>query len=491
MVVGMDQYKLIRKKAVEEGLSQREIARQLGISRNTVAKYWKGEHMPWEPARRERRPGIVNEDMEQFIRACLEQDRDPEVPKKQRHTARRIYERLVAEKGFTGGESTIRRWVNRLREGCSAEAFMPLEFSLGEAAQVDWGEAILYLRGKRTRANLLCFRLCGSRHIDVRAYPRKNLESFFEGHVGFFERIGGVPHAMIYDNLRTAVRDDWGKRAVCQEDFGRLAAHYSFTPRFCNPGKGNEKGLVEGLVGYARRSVFVPVPRVDTWDEVNESLARQCTEYSGRRIRGQKHNVAELFEFERKEPLPLPGRSFETARTKTLKADHFSTIGIDGNRYSVPVRYAGRHVTAKLSAFRLEVFFRGEQIAGHDRCFEKEQTLYVLEHYIPLLEKKPRSVSNAAPVARLAIPAELRDMAARSEDSDRAMVRILKLCADYGIERVAEAAKQGSALSLDSLRRWVWTGGTKLPAEAITSGEVYISAVDLKEYDRLLEHVGS
>jgi transposase len=253
----VDQYKRIRKMAAEEELSQREIARRLGISRNTVARYCKGEHMPWEQARRVKKPGIVNQDIEQFIHSCLEHDKDPDVPKKQHHTARRIYERLVEEKGFTGGESTVRRWVNLLRDE-SGEAYIPLHFALGEAAQVDWGEATFYLRGERTRANLLCFRLCGSRHIDVRAYPRKDLESFLEGHIGFFERIGGVPRTMIYDNLRTAVLKDWGKRAICQEKFDR----------FCNIGKGNEKGLVEGLVGYARRNVFVPVPWVDCWAEL-------------------------------------------------------------------------------------------------------------------------------------------------------------------------------------------------------------------------------
>jgi transposase len=127
MVVGVDQYKRIRKMAAEDELSQREIARRLGISRNTVARYCKGEHMPWESAKRDRKPGVVNQDIEQFIRSCLEHDKDPDVPKKQHHTARRIYERLVTEKGFTGGESTIRRWVNRIRDE-AGEAYMPLHF---------------------------------------------------------------------------------------------------------------------------------------------------------------------------------------------------------------------------------------------------------------------------------------------------------------------------------------------------------------------------
>ena len=490
MVVGVDQYKRIRKMSAEEGLSQREIARRLGISRNTVARYCRGANMPWEQARRVRKPGIVNQDIEQFIHSCLEHDKDPDVPKKQHHTARRIYERLVAEKGFTGGESTVRRWVNLLRDE-PGEAYMPLHFALGEAAQVDWGEATFYLRGERTRANLLCFRLCGSRHIDVRAYPRKDLESFLEGHIGFFERIGGVPRTMIYDNLRTAVLKDWGKRAVCQKEFEQFSAHYAFTPRFCTIGKGNEKGLVEGLVGYARRNVFVPVPWVDCWAGLNIPLAERCNRYKERHIRGMNLSVAELFEAERKLLLPLPAVPYEAALVKTLKVDHFSTIGIDGNRYSLPVEHAGRHVTAKLSAFRLEAFYRGKRIACHNRCFDKKRTIYTLGHYIPLLEKKPRSVNNAAPVAELEVPPNLRELAARSEDPDRAMVRILKLCTEHGIRRVAEAARRGPALSLDALRLALWEEDDRKAGEGLATPDVRVETVDLGSYDLLLEKAKS
>jgi len=490
MVVGVDQYKYIRKMAVEDGLSQREIARRLGISRNTVSRYCKGEHMPWEAKDRGRKPSVVTGEVEDFIRSCLDRDKDPEVPRKQRHTARRIYERLVEEKGFTGGESTVRRWVKQIRdEPC--EAYMPLQFALGEAAQVDWGEATFYLRGERTRANLLCFRLCGSRHIDVRAYPRKDLESFLEGHIGFFERIGGVPHGMIYDNLRTAVLKDWGKRAVCQEKFERFSAHYAFTPRFCNIGKGNEKGLVEGLVGYARRNVFVPLPWVDCWAELNIPLAERCDRYKKRHIRGMNLSVAELFEAERKQLLPLPAVPYEAALVKTLKVDHFSTIGIDGNRYSLPVEHAGRHVTAKLSAFRLEAFYRGKKIASHSRCFDKKRTIYELGHYIPLLEKKPRSVNNAAPVAELEVPPQLRELAARSEDPDRVMVHILKLCTEHGLQRVAEAARRGPALSLDALRLALWEKDGNRVEEKLSTPDVRVETVDLSSYDRLLEKAKS
>ena len=144
------------------------------------------------------------------------------------------------------------------------------------------------------------------------------------------------------------------------------------------------------MVGYARRAVFVPMPQVDCWEELNASLAERCDRYKKRHIRGMDLSVAELFEAERKLLLPLPVMPYEAVLVKTLKVDHFSTIGIDGNRYSVPVEHAGRHVTAKLSAFRLEVSYRGEKIASHSRCFEKKCTIYELGHYIPLQEASLR-----------------------------------------------------------------------------------------------------
>jgi hypothetical protein len=202
-------------------------------------------------------------------------------------------------------------------------------------------------------------------------------------------------------------------------------------------------------------------------------------------------SVAELFEAERRQLLPLPAVPYEAALVKTLKVDHFSTIGIDGNRYSIPVGHAGHHVTVKLSAFRLEAFYRGERIACHNRCFDEKRTIYRLEHYIPLLEKKPRSVTNAAPVAELEIPPELRELAARSEDPDRAMVHILKLCTEHGIHRVAEAARRGPALSLDALRLALLEKEGGRVEEKPSTPDVRVEALDLGSYDRLLERIES
>ena len=245
------------------------------------------------------------------------------------------------------------------------------------------------------------------------------------------------------------------------------------------------------MVGYARRNVFVPLPLVDCWAELNIPLAERCDRYKERHIRGMNLSVAELFEAERKQLLPLPAVPYEAALVKTLKVDHFSTIGIDGNRYSLPVEHAGRHVTAKLSAFRLEAFYRGKKIASHSRCFDKKRTIYELGHYIPLLEKKPRSVNNAAPVAELEVPPQLRELAARSEDPDRVMVHILKLCTEHGLQRVAEAARRGPALSLDALRLALWEKDGNRVEEKLSTPDVRVETVDLSSYDRLLEKAKS
>lgn len=201
-----------------------------------------------------------------FVRHCLEED--TRSPKKQRHTAKRIYDRLVDELGFTGGETTVRRLVSQLREK-PQEAFVPLSFPPGDAMQIDWGEATVYLSGEKTVVNLFCARLCYSGAPLVLAYRRQNEESFLDALVQVFRYFGGAPRRVIFDNGKVAVKDGFGAHARKQAGYAALAAHYGFEAIFCNPASGNEKGLVEGLVGYSRRNTCVPVPKVDSMEDLN------------------------------------------------------------------------------------------------------------------------------------------------------------------------------------------------------------------------------
>lgn len=273
MVITVEIYKQIRKMRLD-GMSQRQIAATLHISRNTVKKYWDGDSIPWERKDYSREASVLTEDVVAFVRRCLDEDAQFK-SRKQHHTAKRIYDRLVAERGFTGGETTIRRLVKELREK-SQEAFVPLIFPAGDALQIDWGEATVYLSGVKTTVNLFCARLCYSGAPMVLAYRRQNEESFLDALVQVFRYFSGVPKRVIFDNGKVAVKDGFGAHARKQAGYAALAAHYGFEAVFCNPASGNEKGLVEGLVGYIRRNVCVPVPKAESVEDLNRMLQEMC-----------------------------------------------------------------------------------------------------------------------------------------------------------------------------------------------------------------------
>ena len=199
----MEIYKQIRKMRLN-GMSQRQIAATLHISRNTVKKYWDGDSVPWERKDYSREASVLTQDVVAFVRQCLDEDSHCK-SRKQHHTAKRIYDRLVTECGFTGGETTIRRLVKELREK-SQEAFVPLAFPAGDALQIDWGEATVYLDGAKTIVNLFCARLCYSGAPMVLAYRRKNEESFLDALVQVFQYFGGVPNGLSLTTARLPSR---------------------------------------------------------------------------------------------------------------------------------------------------------------------------------------------------------------------------------------------------------------------------------------------
>lgn len=303
MVITVEIYKQIRKMRLQ-GMSQRQIAASLQISRNTVKKYWNGDSVPWERKNYSRAASVLTEDVVAFIRHCLEEDTHS--PRKQHHTAKRIYDRLVCELGFTGGETTVRRLVSQLREK-HQEAFVPLSFPPGDAMQIDWGEATVYLSGVKTVVNLFCARLCYSGAPLVLAYRRQNEESFLDALVQVFQYFyfGGVPKRVIFDNGKVAVKDGFGAHARKQAGYAALAAHYGFEAIFCNPASGNEKGLVEGLVGYSRRNTCVPVPKVESMEELNALLQEKCREYLSHQIRGKEAEVGAMLAQEKEHLYPL------------------------------------------------------------------------------------------------------------------------------------------------------------------------------------------
>lgn len=399
----MNDYKQIRQRFLN-GESQRSIAKSMGISRNTVKKYCEGKSVPWERKTPERQSPILTQEILACITSYLEED-EIEGLKKQRHTAHRIYERLVEEQNFGGSESTVRQAVRELR-GSRPKAFVPLQFSPAEAMQIDWGEATVYLAGEKTTINLFCARLCYSCRPVVLAYRRQNEESFLHALVTTFDILGGVTARVIFDNGKVAVKDGFGAHARMQNGYSALSAHYGFDAVFCNPAEGHEKGLVEGLVGWARRNICVPVPRVENMQTLNQLLLARCLQYEAHTIRGKKSSVGEMFQEEKERLRALPPYVFETAKCMNARVSAISTVRFRTNMYSVPVQYVGREVSVKGYPETVEIYHGGKLISEHVRLAGKNQASYRLEDYMPLLKQRPRAVFDAAPVKQN-IPPEI------------------------------------------------------------------------------------
>lgn len=480
----MDQYQDIRRYYAEEGLSERAIAKLLGISRNTVSKYKNGEVLPGQRKQATRSSPVTGPVREIVLGYLAENESSP--AKQQQH-AKRIFDRLRIEHGFQGAYSTIRALVKELRG--KSQVYIPLEFDPGQAAQVDWGSAYAYIGGVRTKVELFCMRMCNSGSIFVRAYPTQRYESFLDGHVQAFSFFAGVPRTLIYDNLRTAVKKGWGKNVrEEQAPFRLLRAHYVFRSRYCNPRAGNEKGLVENLVSLSRRNVLSPAPRVSSFDELNETLRTYCLAYLDHKIQNRPEPVGQLLQVEQQHMLPLPITPFDPAIAVTNKANRYSLVRHDNCYYSIPVRLAGQVITVKAYPLRIELWHKGEMVAEHQRSYQQSHIQYKVEHYLPALERKPRAARDAAPVKRNVS----RSILAFGEGlSDKDFVAVLKLTVDHGEDAVLRAIEQVTAQgrhSAEAVRFQLMQDRnpsiplTTVPVDPALPG---VRPVDLSQYDVL------
>ncbi len=454
MTIEVEMYEKIRYLHEHEGYSQRAIARMLDVSRNTVKKYCDGSQVPWErQGISGRQRYVVTQEVMKFMEECLAADKDEGI-KKQEHTAKRIYDRLVDEKGFKGGESTIREIVAVLKEK-QGKAFIPLSYEPGEAIQNDWGQATVYMAGKKIKVNLFCMRECFSADIFCKTFYRQNEESFLEAQIDGFKFFQGVSKRMIFDNAKVAVKEGFGAHAVVQDCYKALAAHYAFQCEFTNISAAHEKGLVEGLVGWVRRNIFVPIPRVNTIDELNAEILRRCLKYREHKIFGRDQLVGKMALASQARMTSLPRYRFDPSKTITAKVDDYSTVRFDSNSYSVPVKYAGKEVSVKGYGNEVVIVYCNTEIARYTRCYEKGKTKYRLEHYIDLIESRPRSVFNAKPV-KDNISAKLLKAGGRLS-GPREMVKLLRLCIDYGEDKVISAIDRigTSDLSVEQVRAYL------------------------------------
>jgi len=483
VAIQLETYEKIRYLYEQEGLSQRNIAKQLSISRNTVKKYFDGSSVPWvRQGVSGRCRTVISDEVKEFVQSCLEEDEKENI-KKQKHTAKRIYDRLVEEKNFSGGESTIRELVASLR-GKLPKVFVPLSFEPGEAIQVDWGEATIYLNGKKTKINLWCMRECCSDDIFCKAFYRQNEESFLEGQVNGFEHFGGVPQRVIFDNARVAVKEGFGVHAKVQNRYAALAAHYAFKTEFCNVAQGHEKGLVEGLVGWARRNMWVPIPRVTSIDELNEEILRRCLKYREHQVPGREQPVGVLAKIAAVKMMNLPNYKFDTSKSIIARVSDFSTVRFDYNQYSVPVQYAGKEITVKGYGNEIVMLYQNIQIAQYHRCYERGQTEYQLEHYMDLIERRPRSVFNAQPV-KSTVPLELLEIG-KQLSGPKEMVKLLRLYSDHGEEKLMTAIHSLSCKSITVMQIESILAIEKPVLPQKLNFDVKVEKPELCKYDGLL-----
>lgn len=431
----------IRKKHFVEGWSIRRLSRQLDLARQTIRKVLASSEPPryrlGQP-----RPCPAMDPYRELIESWLVADET--APPKQRHTARRIFDRLVSEHQFRGGESTVRRYVARLRAK-TPEVFIPLAATVGQQAQVDWGQAQVRIAGVPVVAHLFCLRLRASGVPFAWAAPTEKLEAFLDGHCRAFAWLGGIPAECLYDNPKTAVvRILAGPAREEHTLFSSLRAHYLFESLFCRPAQAHEKGAVENLVGYVRRNALVPVPDFPSWEALNTHLLSWCE--------AERVKRADAWERERLHLRPLPLHPFRPALLRLAPVSRLSLVTVERNHYSVPCAYVGRTVQVAVFTERLEIANQQTLIATHVRCYQRGQFSLDLAHYLPAFEVKPHAASHAAVVAQLPpVYAAARDRLTRARpEGYREFAALLLLHREFSVAALADALAE--ALRRDCLQ---------------------------------------
>ncbi len=474
------------KLRARDGWSIREISRRSGWSRQAIRKALAAPAAPPRYELSAPRPSPVMGPYLDLVRGWLEGDET--APPKQRHTARRIYDRLVDEHDFAGAEVTVRQAVARLRGARSChEAFVPLEAPFGQIAQADFGSAVVTLAGERAEVALFCLRAKASKVPFVIAYPTERLEAFLAGHVEAFAFFGGVPAELWYDNAKTAVvRILAGPAREEHERLSALRAHYLFASSFCTPGCGNEKGSVENLVGYVRRNALVPHTRsFPTLAALNAHLRAWCERERAR------HNAA--WQLERVALGELPAQSFSPSVSRPVVANKTAMVTVDRVRYSVPVTYASSTLRAESFVGRVEIYRGSELVASHARSYVRGAVVLELAHYLDAFARKPRAALSCAALEG-ADPVFLRarDLARTQVDGHRRFAEILLLGRELGLERLAAALREGLLSgclpSAQHVRQLALNATHEVPPPVAVPETLALSlpAADLACYDRLV-----
>lgn len=456
---GVELYGRVRYAVQIEGLSHREAARQFGIDPRTVAKMVKFSVPPGyvrkkPPARPKLDPFIL------VIDGILLDDKSR--PKKQQHTAKRIFERLRDEYGFTGGITIVKDYVAGWHRRAQ-EMFVPLEHPPGHA-QVDFGEAIGIIGGVERKIHFFAFDLPHSDACFVAGYPAETTEAFCDGHIRAFAFFGGVPQSILYDNTRIAVARVLGdgKRQRTRV-FTELQSHYLFKDRFGRPGKGNDKGKVEGLVGYARRNYLVPIPMFESFEALNAHLLECCRRRMTDWLRGHGGTIGERLARDLAAFQTLPPAPYDACEKVATSVSSLSLVRYRLNDYSVPTSYGYCDVLVRGYVHDVVISCGAEVIARHPRSYEREDFVFEPLHYLALIEQKINALDQAAPLAGWQLPEEFmilrRLLEARmGKQGKREFVQVLRLMEVFRADEVAAAVRNAiarGAIGFDSVKHLV------------------------------------
>src|SRR5271154_2138127 len=436
----------IRREHLVKGKSIKEIARDLTISRNTVRRILRSGETSFSYEREvQPRPrlGRWKADLDRMLTTNAGN------AARERLTLIRLFEELRAL-GYEGGYDAVRRYArtwSREHASQTAIAYVPLSFAPGEAYQFDWSHEIVVMNGATTTLKVAHVRLCHSRMMFVRAYPRESQEMVFDAHDRGFAFFKGACTRGIYDNMKTAVETIFvGKERQYNRRFLQMCSHHLVDPVACTPASGWEKGQVENQVGLVRERFFTPRLRVKTYDELNAWLTDKCIVYSKAHPHPERpdQTVWEVFEAERPNLVPYRGR-FDGFHALPASVSKTCLVRFDNNKYSVNASAVGRPVEIHAYADRIVVRQDARAVAEHARHHGRGGTIYDPWHYVPVLVRKPGALRNGAPFKDWVLPAALervRRKLAGSADGDRQMVAILAAVLTDGLPAVEAACAQ-------------------------------------------------
>ncbi len=450
-------YAAVRHFVFIEGNSRREAARVFGLSRETVSKMCRFSLPPgYTRTKPVKKPKLGT--LLPVIDAILEADGT--APSKQRHSAKRIFERLRDEHGYAGGLTVVRDYV-RVARGRLRETFVPLAHPPGHA-QVAFGEAIGVIDGVRRKIHFFCMDLPQSDAPFVKAYPAETTEAFLDGHVSAFAFFDGVPLSVLYDNTTIAVAKICGdgKRERTRA-FTELQSHYLFRDRFGRPGKGNDKGKVEGLVKYARANFMTPIPRAASFDDLNAMLADRCRRRQGERAGRHGETIGERLVADLEAFRDPPAVPLEPCEKRAARVSSTALVRYRCNDYSVPTAYGFRDVLVKGFVSEVVILCAGEEIARHRRAYGTGTFVFDPLHYLALIETKPNALDQAAALKDWDLPEAFQHLrhlleARMGNRGRREFIQVLRLMEAMPMEIVASAVTEAirlGAIGFDAVKQ--------------------------------------